>query len=166
MENIEAIFALFLLGVWITYSIWYVISNEQFKILCSIIKNTFIETYKYSLNLLTGMFLIIFYLEFIIRKFISREFSVVSLMERNPINNLELVIILFLVILMIGSIIWWSNKTLKIVKENFLKIEYDNQPVTITIRLTCFFMYIIFHTGILLPMFSYGLAGVFGNPQL
>lgn len=166
MESIESFFVLFILGIWIVYSIWYVVSNKYIKALYRIIKNTFIDTYKYSLDLLTAMFLLVFYLEFVIRKFIWKEFAVVSLIERNPINNFELVMIFATAILMVGSIIWWTNKTQKIVKDSLLKIQYDNGAVTITMRLICFILYIIFHMLILLPMFTYGLVGVFGNPQV
>ncbi len=166
LEDIQVRIALFLLILWILYSFWYVVSKKQFGSLFNLIKDTFIETYKYSLNLLTLMFLIIFYTEIIVGVFIQKGFSVASIIERNPNNTFEFIMVFPTTILMVGSMIWWTNKIMKLVGNNFLRIQYDNQAVAVTMRLMSFVVFIFFHGLILLPMFTYGIVGAFGNPRV
>ena len=160
-ESIIIIISLLLV---IVHTILYLIKNKLLVKTINQIFDMFRGTYSYSLKFLTVIFLISYYGELAARIFYSRSFTMTMLFTTNPNNVPELILYTIFILVCLGSIVFWTNRVLNVATNYILNIQYSSGIATFTVRIFASFLYICFQAIILIPLFSYGLAGIFGIP--
>lgn len=121
-----------------------------------------IETYKYSINFLTPIFLFVYYSESLLNKNLySHKITVKSLLQ-NPQNATDLILVLIYLFVLIGATVIWAKKVLALANAYLLQINFENNFVTKVTRIFFLMLFIKFMIILLMPLFIYGLLGNYG----
>lgn len=147
------------------YSFWYLYKEKLYLQAITNIWSMIIATFKSTLDLLTVLFLFVYYSELVIRQFYRHDFSVRQAFERNPENSTELIIFIIYIIVAIGSVVFWAFKVQKVATRFMTLFKFQSQIVSLTVGIYVFIIWIMVQIGILLPLYSYGIVGTFGGPS-